>query len=424
MKFIHTADWHIGNKLHDIDRSEEFKKFFAWLKEKIFEEKAESLIVAGDIFDTVNSSVEARTLFFEFLASLINSSCKNIVIVAGNHDSGAMLEISKDLLKFFNIHIVGNYSNSSMEDVVFELFAEDGSVEGICCAVPFVKELELKNLLDSEVEEGSIANESYGIIYKQVLDAAKSLRGERDIPIIATGHLYASNLEGRLSNCNPTEKTDDGMRVLDVIGNLGNVSVDIFSKDFDYVALGHIHYATRVSGKENVRYSGSPFVLGFDEAGLPRHILSVEIDDERKLEVKKIECPKFLVLKRIEGDVNFIKSELVKLMNCEEKIYIELMYEKDLGVNIQSELSDVISMLPDNILIVSWRLKEKLIKSKFNFNVDAREVKSLSEEYIFTNLILEKEQLEIDSEEAKKTLNEYLPLILEIAKEVSDLEEE
>ena len=102
MKLIHTADWHLGNSMHDIDRLEESKQFLDWLKGQIVDFGAECLVVAGDIFDTTNPSVEARRLYFRFLASLLDTRCKNIVLVGGNHDSGALLDAPRDLLEALN----------------------------------------------------------------------------------------------------------------------------------------------------------------------------------------------------------------------------------------------------------------------------------------------------------------------------------
>ena len=68
MKLIHTADWHLGNQMHDINRTEEYRHFFKWLKEKIIQEKAEVLVISGDVFDVANPSVEARKLYFDFLS--------------------------------------------------------------------------------------------------------------------------------------------------------------------------------------------------------------------------------------------------------------------------------------------------------------------------------------------------------------------
>ena len=118
MKFIHTADWHLGNSMHDIDRREEAKRFLDWLRERIVDFGAECLVVAGDIFDTANPPVEARRMYFRFLASLLDTCCKNIVLVGGNHDSGALLDAPRDLLDALNIQMVGSMGDRSIEDLV------------------------------------------------------------------------------------------------------------------------------------------------------------------------------------------------------------------------------------------------------------------------------------------------------------------
>ena len=92
MRFIHTADWHLGNSMYRIDRSSEADAFLAWLKERIVAEKANALIVSGDIFDTFNPVTAAREKYFSFLASLKETQCKTVIITGGNHDSGMLLD--------------------------------------------------------------------------------------------------------------------------------------------------------------------------------------------------------------------------------------------------------------------------------------------------------------------------------------------
>ena len=144
MKLIHTADWHLGNSMHDIDRLEETKQFLSWLKGRIEEFGAECLVVAGDIFDTTNPSVEARRQYFRFLASLLDTCCKNIVLVGGNHDSGAMLDAPRDLLDALNIQMVGSLGDRPIDELVKELKDDSNNVIGISVAVPYVREQELR----------------------------------------------------------------------------------------------------------------------------------------------------------------------------------------------------------------------------------------------------------------------------------------
>ena len=154
MKFIHTADWHLGNKMHEVERTKEFENFFNWLKNTIIEEKAEALVVAGDIFDTANPPTEAKAMYIKFLASLIGSDCRNIIIVGGNHDSGSLLDSEKPLLEYLNIHVVGSVANIKAEDMVFELVDKDNKPCCICCAIPYAHEIELRKYFDENSETG------------------------------------------------------------------------------------------------------------------------------------------------------------------------------------------------------------------------------------------------------------------------------
>lgn len=316
MKFFHTADWHLGNRMHDIDRSEEVKDFFCWLKDKIVEDGAEALVVAGDIFDTANPSNEARTMYHDFLCSLLGTCCKNVVIVGGNHDSGMLLDSEKSLLRTLNIFVVGSAANLEPADMVFELKNGDGEAVAVCAAVPFLRESELRRFYAENPEDGTFCDRAYGALYEQVCLEAEKLRAGKNIPLIATGHLYAANLEGRFENFKKEVSCDDGRRMLDVVGKLGCVHGGIFPENFDYVALGHIHYSTRVAQCEKIRYSGSPFVMGFDEAAVPRVVLSVEAE-KGSCSVKKIQVPRTVEFRRVSGDCETIRRELEKYLEDE-----------------------------------------------------------------------------------------------------------
>ena len=440
MHFIHTADWHLGNQMHDIDRRDEAQAFFRWLKNQIVATQAVALVVAGDIFDTANPSVEARRLYYSFLASLVDSCCKNVIIVGGNHDSAIMLDAAKELLDVLNIRVVGSINNLSPADMCFELRGADDEVCGICMAVPFVREVELRNLLadkatgDAQAEniaDGDLYSVAYKALYQQVYDAAVTLRGRRKIPIIATGHLYAADLEGRLSDARSNVKTDDGVKVLDVLGTLGNVPPSVFPSA-DYVALGHIHYSTKVARNPAVRYSGSPFVMGFDEATIPHYVLSVDMtaDNSDALKVKKIETPQTFVYRRLSGSLSDIKTELHALAKVAasaqakadasqnvKPVYLELCYKRELGVSVQEFLDEAIHALPASVSVVSWKIAEadKTAPGESFAQYDAAEIKNLDDTEIFTHLILSKSGLHADSDEGKQAVAQFLPLFLQMA---------
>jgi exonuclease SbcD len=428
MIFIHTADWHLGNQMHEIDRHEESQNFLRWLKNLIVEKNAETLVVAGDIFDTANPSVDARRLYYTFLASLVDTCCKNVIIVGGNHDSAVMLDSAKELLEVLNIRVVGSINNLLPSQMCFELKDSGENVCGICMAVPFVREVELRNLLSDgeKCPDEELYLKVYQKLYTLVFEEAEKLRNGRAIPVIATGHLYANDLEGRLSDKKANEKCDDGMKVLDVLGTLGNVPSSVFPS-VDYVALGHIHYSSVVAKNPAIRYSGSPFVMGFDEANRPHHVLCVELEktgEKSNLNVEKIETPETNLYRRISGTLAEIKTELEELSeksksdkNADKNkpVFIELCYKRELGVSAQEFLAEAIKSLPENVNVVSWKIadSEKILSSSFD-KFEASEIKNLDDKEIFTQLILSKSGLSAESEEGKAALEKFLPLFLQM----------
>lgn len=423
VKIIHTADWHLGNRMHDIDRSEEVMEFLKWLKKQIINQNARALIIAGDIFDTANPPTDARTFYHDFLASLLGTCCKNVIIIGGNHDSGALLDSEKQILQRLNIHVIGSIANIEVKDLVFELYDDCKNPCAVCAAVPFVREGELRHFFDDNKMDGTFSDQAYGILYKKVYEEAEKIRAGRSIPLIATGHLYASDLEGRLEGISGEIVCDDGRKKLDVVGKLGSVHAGIFPEQFDYVALGHVHYSTMVAKNEKIRYSGSPFVMGFEEASIPRNILCADVE-KQKLSVQKIKIPQVFEYRRLNGDYATIRSllENYRQKTDRTKTFLELYYKREEGINIYDQLEDLLSELEEkNVYVVSRRVQETGLSGEFLSNeYDMDELSSLAPEKIFENLILSKVKIETAGKtseeiqtEQKKILEVYMPLFME-----------
>ncbi len=424
MRFIHTADWHLGNRMHDTDRIAEMSSFLAWLKEEIVRQEADCLVIAGDIYDVANPPNDAKKRYCAFLASLIGTCCRNVIVVGGNHDSGSLLDTEKELFEALDIHVVGSLSKLKPEDLLFELKDSGGKTIGIAAAVPFAREIELRDYLEGEATDGTVCDAAYGALYRRLWEAADRMRAGRQIPVIATGHLYAAKLEGRFADCTDTGGFDDGSRAIDILGNLGLVSPTVFPQEFDYVALGHIHYTTMVAGNPKIRYSGSPFVLGFDEATIPRHVLCVDCE-AGKTEVKKVVVPAFARYRRLEGGITHIKEEIEGLIAAGSgsdglKCYLELCYERRAGDPGLDALEDAVAQLPPHIRVVSWKRKDARAAIRREGTLDDKELRSLSDEDIFTSLILDNPRCPPPEQEdaRKEWLAKYLPLFLQVAGEV------
>lgn len=397
MKFIHTADWHLGNAMHDIDRRAEQEAFLAWLKGQIVETGAEALIVSGDIFDTPNPPTESRKQYYSFLASLIQTPCKNVIIIGGNHDSGILLDAPMEILSALNIQVVGTINNKKPSDLVKTLKDALGNDIGFCCAIPFTRDLELGDFGDIKK------------LYGDCLAIADSLRNGRNLPIIATGHLYAAGLEGR-NSANPVE---DGVK--DIIGNLGNVSIDTFSDSYDYVALGHIHYTTKVSGNPKVWYSGSPFVMGFDECKIPRKILEVAADMGAIPTVKGIEVPKFLYMEHFEGSLEELRTQIRALANEPEDrqklTYIDLLLTKGEPVNLSNALENEIKDKPYKV--VRYRIGRQLLNPDAAALDDAIESLDQFDNKDYFRMLISSKNMGAKEEEIQKIFDDYLPLFNE-----------
>jgi exonuclease SbcD len=417
MKFIHTADWHLGNTMHDIDRTRETGAFLEWLKSEIAAIGAEALVIAGDIFDVVNPSNIAKTQYYKFLASLLTTKCSNVVVIGGNHDSGSLLDAPAEILEALNIKVVGSINNRSIDDLVVELKNGDGQAIGICCAVPFMRNLELEQFYKSSVgdsagdEDGANDEDLLKHLYADVYRRAVELRGDRNIPIIATGHLYASNISGRDSESvesgtaeNVANSIDDGVR--EVVGTLGNVDVSTFPSELDYVALGHIHYTSMVAKNPKVRYSGSPFVMGFDEANCKRYVLAVDVLPNVELTVVKIEVPKTVRFEQFKGDIESLKRNLqnleTELLLNPMETYVDLLLTSGNFVSLNDALEAEES--GKHFVVKRHRISRDIIRGANSFDDCVESTKQYTKEDYFRMLIASNAQ---ENESADVVKNQY-----------------
>lgn len=107
MRILHTSDWHLGQNFYSKSRAAEHEAFLGWLLETARTHEVDAIIVAGDIFDTGSPPSYARELYNRFVVNLQQTGC-HLVIVAGNHDSVATLNESRDILAFLNTTVVAS----------------------------------------------------------------------------------------------------------------------------------------------------------------------------------------------------------------------------------------------------------------------------------------------------------------------------
>jgi exonuclease SbcD len=324
MKILHTSDWHIGRTLYGRKRYEEFDSFLTWLAETIQQNEIDALLVAGDVFDTSAPSNRAQELYYRFLCRVAASSCRHVVVIAGNHDSPSFLNAPRELLKALNVHVVGS-SSESLEDEVLVLRSELNAPELIVCAVPYLRDRDIRVAEAGESVEDKERKLLAGIRshYAEVAAFAEQKREELgvDIPIVAMGHLFTAG--GQTVD-------GDGVREL-YVGSLAHVTAGIFPASFDYLALGHLHVPQKVNGLETIRYSGSPLPMGFGEAKQQKSVCLVVFNHEKGQgkppSVQLIDVPVFQKLERVKGDWESISSRMLELSATDFQGWVEVIYE-------------------------------------------------------------------------------------------------
>ncbi|WP_348825049.1 exonuclease SbcCD subunit D [Flavobacterium aestuarii] len=289
MKILHTADWHIGQLFHEYDRTYEHQQFLNWLVDTLQTEQIDVLLISGDVFDISNPSASSIKMFYSFL----NKATKaipdlQIVITAGNHDSASRLEAPKPLLESSNVHIIGlvekdGEGNIDYQKLLVPIHDDSKNVKIWCLAIPFLRMGDYPTILNcaNPYTEGVTA------LYKDAFEYA-SLKKQDGQTIIAMGHLHTHYAE--VSDLDKTERL--------IMGGVECIPATAFHQDIKYVALGHIHKAQRIGGKEHIRYSGSPLPMSFSELNYKHQIIVFELDEEIS-ELKSIEIPLSVPLQRI-----------------------------------------------------------------------------------------------------------------------------
>ncbi|MFN7989453.1 MAG: exonuclease SbcCD subunit D C-terminal domain-containing protein [Thermoanaerobaculia bacterium] len=289
LRIVHTSDWHLGQTLGDLPREEEHRAFLAWLAERIEEERADALLVCGDVFDTANPSAAAQAAWYGFLAEARRRvPALQTVVVAGNHDSPARLEAPAPVVGALGVRVVGllprRDGGVDAESLVVPLNAADGSVAAWVAAVPYLRVVDAGGF-DEEGGDGLV--EGVRAIYAGALEVARARREEGQA-LVATGHLFMHGAT-----------TSDGSERKILGGNLNAIPDDVFPEDVTYAALGHLHRPQKVAGRPAVRYSGSVIPLALDEEPYPHQVLVVDLEEGRLASVRELRVPRRIGILRI-----------------------------------------------------------------------------------------------------------------------------
>ncbi|MER0126703.1 exonuclease subunit SbcD [Franconibacter daqui] len=390
MRILHTSDWHLGQNFYTKSRAAEHQAFLDWLLEAAVEHQADAIIVAGDIFDTGSPPSYARELYNRFVVKLQATQCQ-LIVLAGNHDSVATLNESRELLACLNTRVIASAQQDPASQAII-LNRRDGAPGAVLCPIPFLRPRDILRSRggQSGSEKQQQLLEAITQHYEQCYNAACALRGEQALPIIATGHLTTVGVT-----------KSDAVRDI-YIGTLEAFPAHLFPAA-DYIALGHIHRAQKVAASDHIRYSGSPIALSFDETGKEKSVFLVEFTQGKLRDVTALPVPVSQPLAVVKGTLEEIAQALNQWRDAPAgpKVWldIEIATEQFLH-DMQREITQLTEDLPVEVVLLrrSRELREK--------NLGTLQTETLSElgvEEVFERR-LQQEQLEEEEARRLRTL--------------------
>lgn len=272
MRFLHTADWHLGRifygqYLTDDQAHVLENQFFTILKD----EKIDGILLAGDIFDRAVPPIEAVELWDSIITRLAMDYKVPLFVVSGNHDGAERLEVGRSMLSQSGIHIWGSPHHALQP---FEFEGSDGKVA--ICPMPFSEPRRIGDALEQNIDRNNEATLNLHN-YDQMYQAwSNHLRNQvpKGMRIIAISHAFVMG-----GDVGGSERTLS-------VGGSEQVHPQVF-KDFHYTALGHLHGPQRM-GADYIRYSGSPLKYSFDEHAQKKSFTIIDMDTKGNVDISII----------------------------------------------------------------------------------------------------------------------------------------
>lgn len=301
MKILHTSDWHLGHQLYGYDRTEEQQDMLDQIVQIVSREKPDAFLLCGDVFHVPQPPVSVQKLFVNAIHNICRANPgMKIIISAGNHDSGSRHEIFRTPWSALGVDVIGTLQPENPEAHIIEV-----PDKGIVISVPYTHE---RFMPDN---------------YFETLLQIVNQRNSKNLPVVMMAHTTVSGADFK------------GHELQDksTIGGIERVDITKFGTGYDYLALGHIHHEQFVhTGHHNVRYSGSPLAVSFDE-DFKHSVSMVEIEEHGQVpKIREIEINNIrpLITLPINGftDWESVKN-IFKKFPDDKKGYIRLNVEVD-----------------------------------------------------------------------------------------------
>jgi len=324
LRILHTADWHLGVSPYNRSLNGELQEFLDWLFAQLQEKAVDVLVVAGDIFDSKVVPLETQKLYYMFLSNVARSCCRDVFLLAGNHDSVSFLNAPKQILEILHVHVIGTASVDPA-DCVYLLKNDKQKPCALLGAVPFLRDRDVRKVAEEDPENSvrDIEQKMFSGVknyYQQVWQACTEKQSslKNPLPVMLTGHLAVHAQHGLSKQNAEMEESYGGYT-----GKLLEIPVGAFPPA-QYVALGHYHCAAPLSEDHRVRYSGSPIPLSFQERQQKKSVIILESTDTDFV-YEKLPVPEFLCVETLTGSAEELKRGVSKYVASQKKILLSLI---------------------------------------------------------------------------------------------------
>ncbi len=325
MKFIHLGDLHIGKSLGEFSLIRDQKYILDQILDIIRDKGVDAALLAGDIYDRALPSEAAVSLLDYFISKLADMGVETFII-SGNHDSEDRLNYGRQLFSSRGIHIVSKFGGQ-LE--TFECEDEYGKLN--ICLLPFVKASQVRFYYPDEDIR------SYDDAVKTIIDHAELDYESRNILV---AHQFV------IGQGDPVISGSEGASVQNV-GLVEKISCDRF-RDFDYVALGHIHSPQRV-GSDNIRYSGSLLKYSLSEAGSSKSVPVITLKEKGVTDIELVQLKPMRDLRHITGPMQqLLSAENIK--DPDDFMYVTLTDEE-----IINDAMTIIQQFYPNTVKIDYR---------------------------------------------------------------------
>ncbi|MCI9336976.1 MAG: exonuclease SbcCD subunit D [Lachnospiraceae bacterium] len=310
MKFLHISDLHIGKRVNEFSMIEDQNYILRQILDIAAAERADAVLLAGDIYDKPMPSAEAVQMFDWFLTGLADLG-KKVFAVSGNHDSPERIAFGARLMSGRGVYLSPVYDGKTDCHVMADAYGEIGIY-----LLPFVRPAVVRHALEGEAQ--SVPPESYQEAVKLAVDRMEIDRTRRNI-------LVAHQFVTGAGRCDSEEVS---------VGGLDNVDGSVFDC-FDYVALGHIHSPQSI-GRESVRYCGTPLKYSFSEADQEKSVTVVELREKGQTDIYALPLHPLRDMRKIRGSyLELMSKSSYQDTNTEDYVQVTLTDEEDIPDGMQ-----------------------------------------------------------------------------------------